>query len=87
MWVAGVSYADEIAPSGLGATAQGMLSGVFMGISAAIGAMLGGILYQDFGGAIMYRTMAIAVAISVLLFFAAQRQFSPGKMQRGQSEL
>jgi PPP family 3-phenylpropionic acid transporter len=78
MWVAGVSYADEIAPPGLGATAQGLLSGVFMGISAATGAILGGILYQDFGGAIMYRTMAIVVAVSILIFFAAQRRFSQG---------
>ena len=68
MWVAGVSYADEIAPPGLGATAQGLLSGVFMGIATAIGAFLGGVLYQDFGGAIMYRTMSIAVAVSLFIF-------------------
>jgi len=68
MWVAGVSYADEIAPPGLGATAQGLFSGVFMGIATAIGAFLGGVLYQDFGGAIMYRTMSIAVAISMFIF-------------------
>jgi predicted MFS family arabinose efflux permease len=57
-----------------------MLSGVFMGISAATGAMLGGIFYQDFGGAIMYRTMAFAVAISVLIFFAAQWKFNQGSL-------
>jgi PPP family 3-phenylpropionic acid transporter len=68
MWVAGVSYADEIAPLGLGATAQGLFSGVFMGIATAIGAFLGGVLYQDFGGAIMYRTMSIVVAISMFIF-------------------
>jgi len=76
IWVSGVSYTDEISPPGLGATAQGILSGVFMGISAATGAILGGILYQDFGGAIMYRTMAFAVAVSILIFFIAQRQFT-----------
>ena len=87
MWVAGVSYADEIAPPGLGATAQGMLSGVFMGISAAVGAMVGGILYQDFGGAIMYRTMAIAVAVSSLIFLAAQWKFNQEKIPETQNEL
>ena len=80
MWVAGVSYADEIAPPGLGATAQGLLSGVFMGVSAATGAILGGILYQEFGGAIMYRTMAIAVAVSILIFFVAQWKFNQAKL-------
>jgi PPP family 3-phenylpropionic acid transporter len=72
MWVAGVSYANEIAPPGLGATAQGLLAGVFMGIATATGAIIGGALYQDFGGAIMYRTMAVVIAISVLIYFAAQ---------------
>ena len=80
MWVAGVSYADEIAPPGLGATAQGLFSGIFMGISAATGAVLGGVLYQDFGGAIMYRTMAIAVAVSILIFLAAQWKLNQGRL-------
>jgi len=80
MWVAGVSYADEIAPPGLGATAQGMLSGIFMGISAATGAMLGGFLYQDLGGALMYRTMAIIVAVCILIFFLFQRLFNQGNL-------
>jgi len=80
MWVAGVSYANEIAPPGLGATAQGLLSGIFMGISAATGALLGGALYQDFGGAIMYRTMAIAVAVSILIFFVAQWKLNQGRL-------
>ena len=79
MWVAGVSYANEISPPGLGATAQGLLSGIFMGIATAFGAFLGGILYQEFGGALMYRIMAIVVAVSILIFFVAQRQFNQKK--------
>jgi MFS family permease len=80
MWVAGVSYADEIAPPGLGATAQGLFTGVFMGIAAATGALFGGILYQDYGGAIMYRIMSTAVAVSVLIFFIAQRMSVRGSV-------
>ena len=76
MWVAGVSYSDEIAPYGLGATAQGLFTGVYMGIASAVGAFLGGVLYQDFGGAIMYRTMSIGVAVSILIFFIAQWKFN-----------
>jgi PPP family 3-phenylpropionic acid transporter len=79
MWVAGVSYANEIAPPGLGATAQGLFNGVFMGVAAATGAMVGGILYQDFGGAIMYRFMSIIVAVSVILYLIIQRIFNQGK--------
>jgi uncharacterized membrane protein YoaK (UPF0700 family) len=51
-----------------------------MGISAATGAILGGVLYQDFGGAIMYRTMAIAVAVSIMIFLAAQWKLSQRKV-------
>jgi len=68
MWVAGVSYAHEIAPPGFGATAQGLLASVFMGIATAAGAFIGGGLYQDFGGAVMYRVMSIAVAVSIFIF-------------------
>jgi len=68
MWVAGVSFANDIAPPGYSATAQGILSGVFMGIATAAGAFFGGILFQDFGGAMMYRLMAIAVAACVVTY-------------------
>ena len=46
LWLAGVQYADDIAPEGLGATAQGMFSGVVMGLGSALGALLGGVLYD-----------------------------------------
>lgn len=74
MWVAGVSYADQIAPPGLKATAQGLFTGVFMGIGSATGAVVGGLLYQDFGGAVMYRSMSLVVAGSILVFLLVQRQ-------------
>jgi uncharacterized membrane protein YoaK (UPF0700 family) len=51
-----------------------------MGISAATGAVLGGVLYQDYGGAIMYRTMAIAVAVSILIFLVAQWKLNQTKL-------
>ncbi|MBI9048921.1 MAG: MFS transporter [Anaerolineaceae bacterium] len=74
-WSAGVSYADQMAPAGLSATAQGMYAGVQLGIGAAVGAILGGWLYQSIGAAAMYRLMALVMAVGLLLFLVLDQRF------------
>jgi PPP family 3-phenylpropionic acid transporter len=59
MWIAGVSYADRIAPPGLEATAQGLFSGVMLGLGSAAGAFLGGLLYDHVGLVMMFRLVAL----------------------------
>ena len=59
MWIAGVSYADRIAPTGLEATAQGLFSGVMLGIGSASGAFLGGLVYEHVGLVAMFRLAAL----------------------------
>jgi PPP family 3-phenylpropionic acid transporter len=66
--VAGVSYADQIAPAGLGTTAQGLFSGVFMGVGSATGALLGGVLFDGLGGAGMFRALAGIVSAGLLIY-------------------
>jgi PPP family 3-phenylpropionic acid transporter len=48
-WAAGVAYADEIAPKGLSATAQTIFSGTAMGLGQTVGALVGGVIYQQYG--------------------------------------
>jgi PPP family 3-phenylpropionic acid transporter len=72
-WIAGVSFADEIAPAGLSATAQGIYAGIQLGVGTAVGAMLGGWLYQVVGPVIMYRILAGIVAMGVLIFILIGR--------------
>jgi MFS transporter, PPP family, 3-phenylpropionic acid transporter len=69
MWFSGVSYADEIAPVASGATAQGLFSGVMLGIGAAAGAFLGGLLYDHIGMISMFRVTALGslFALSFML--------------------
>jgi PPP family 3-phenylpropionic acid transporter len=71
LWMAGVAYAKEIAPEGMGATAQGLLSGIYFGFASAVGAMLGGIWYQQLGSWGMYRWGAVVMLAGLLIYVLA----------------
>lgn len=71
LWLAGVAYAKKIAPAGLSATAQGLLSGVYFGLSSVIGALSGGFLYEQVGTWGMYRWGAIVMFIGLLIYVVA----------------
>ena len=73
MWAAGVHYAAEIAPEGMGATAQGLFSGVVMGLRSALGAFIGGLLYEGLGAALMFRWGGLSAVLGLLLFILAGR--------------
>lgn len=73
-WVAGVTYANQIAPPGLGATSQGLFSGVMMGLGAALGALSGGLLYASAGPELMYGIAAACVAAGMIFFALAERR-------------
>jgi PPP family 3-phenylpropionic acid transporter len=63
LWVAGVAYADKIAPPGLGATAQGLFTGVFMGLAAAVGAFIGGVLYESIELPLMFGSAGLSLLV------------------------
>lgn len=73
--VSGVSYADQIAPPGMSATAQGLFSSVLMGLGASAGALLGGFLFEALGGAGMYFWMGTLVLFSLGVFLLVERRF------------
>jgi PPP family 3-phenylpropionic acid transporter len=73
MWVACVSYANQLAPEGMGATAQGLLNSVFFGLGGALGALSGGLVYERFGFAVMFRLAAVLGLLGVLLFAVTSR--------------
>lgn len=74
LWVAGVSYANQIAPPGMGATVQGLFAGIVMGLGAALGALAGGALYDAYGAPTLYRLAALWMAAGVLFFWLAGGQ-------------
>lgn len=71
LWVAGVTLAGEIAPEGLGATAQGLFSSTVMGVGAMVGALVNGVLFERLGGARMFGWNAALVGLGLVLFAAS----------------
>jgi len=74
MWVAGVSYADKIAPPGREATAQGLFAGVMLGIGSAAGAFVGGLLYEYAGPLMMFRLAALSSLVSAGFILRADQK-------------
>jgi predicted MFS family arabinose efflux permease len=74
IWMAGVAYVAEIAPPGLGNTAQGMFTGVVMGLGSAFGALFGGLLFQSVGFSIMFTTAGSVVFVAFILFWIGCRK-------------
>lgn len=65
VWVAGVTYADENAPTGMKATAQGLLGAMVFGFGSAAGGLAGGLMLGSIGGHWMYLILGSCVLVSV----------------------
>jgi len=63
-----VAYVDLRAPGRIGTTAQAVRGAIQFGLGSGTGALISGVLYQAYGSAALYRTMAI---ISLIAFFLA----------------
>jgi PPP family 3-phenylpropionic acid transporter len=80
LMVAGVTYADERAPQGFRATAQGLFNAAMGGIGGAIGGFAGGLLFERVGAKGMYLVFCIFVAL-VLVFVGLLRRTLPPEQE------
>ena len=72
--VAGVLYTNERAPEGLSATAQSLFTGVTMGLAGAMGAPIGGWLYDWVGVGNLFRLCSLAAVFALALFLLLPNQ-------------
>jgi PPP family 3-phenylpropionic acid transporter len=74
IWVAGVSFADNNAPPGMRATAQGVFGAMVFGFGPAVGGFLGGPLLEAFGGRALYLVFGLILLISAVCIGILSRQ-------------
>ena len=79
LWVAGVSYADEHAPSNLKSSAQGLLGSMMFGFGSAVTGFTGGLLLESVGGRGMFLVFGIVIFVGVLIAEGFRRLFPETK--------
>lgn len=73
LWMAGVSFANRMAPQGMGATAQGLLSTALLGLGAIAGSLLGGRLLDVGGSSAVFLWAGLLSIVSLLIVLASRR--------------
>ncbi len=79
--VAAVSYANEIAPEGMKATAQGLWGAMMFGFGAAAGGAAAGLLRGGVGGQTMFLVMGIVVLLGVAVIYLLERKQKTRQVQ------
>jgi PPP family 3-phenylpropionic acid transporter len=73
MWLAGVAYADQLAPAGSKSTAQGLLGAMMFGFSSAVGGFVGGLLLESIGGRGLFLVFGIVILVGLGLIEGFKR--------------
>eukprot|EP00794_Sanderia_malayensis_P014021 gene14021-15480_t len=66
-WAAAVYHTASFAPEGMQATFLGILNGLFFGVAGGVSSVLGGMVYNHFGGRILWRGFATICAVWTVL--------------------
>ncbi|MAS35863.1 MAG: hypothetical protein CL610_17775 [Anaerolineaceae bacterium] len=72
LWSASVVYVKQIAPSGLGATAQSALTVTLFGIAGVVGGLFGANIYEVAGPVALFRIVSLTSLIGLCLFVTVE---------------
>ncbi len=75
MWTAGVSYADENAPAGLKASAQGLFGAFSFGVGSAFCGFICGPLLESIGGRGLFLVLGIVILAGLVIAEGLKRLF------------
>jgi PPP family 3-phenylpropionic acid transporter len=75
----GVTLTSELAPEGMGATAQAVYGAMRGGLASAAGAFLGGIIYDHWGGPALFQFGGTAIVVALVFFIVADRVAGPSR--------
>jgi PPP family 3-phenylpropionic acid transporter len=73
--VAGVYYADMLAPQGLRATSQGLFNAAMLGIGAAVGGFISGFLLVRIGAQSLFLVIGLIVLVVLGVVIALHNRF------------
>lgn len=79
LWTAGVSYAHDIAPTGMGASAQSLFGATTYSLAGVVGALLGSQIYATLGPAALFRASGLAAFGGLLVFVMTNRALARHK--------
>lgn len=71
-WATAVSEIDNYFPPTQRSVAQGILAGLYGGLGTGFGCFLGGYLFENYGGAVLYQGAATVTALSVVVFLVGR---------------
>lgn len=71
-YAAMTGYAHTVAPDGMEATVQGIVGAVYEGAGVATGSLIGGAIYQNYGGVFLFRCAGILAFVLAILHMVSQ---------------
>jgi PPP family 3-phenylpropionic acid transporter len=74
LWVAGVSYAAQISPPGMGATAQGIFGAAVFGFGFATAGFVGGPLLENLGGRGLYFVFGLVILLGAAIITLIEKR-------------